>query len=203
MTTTTIQSRAHDSVRSVDVIVRDDGLVNLNIKGAYGGFGIQIRLVELLAALDAAPNSDVDVWKAGAEAAEAKLAEAEDDAVAANLTAEGYARDLEAASAKLERVRAIRNEWSKTIGRTGIVSEIDAALADPKPFELPVDKDYGASFWAKNAAGKWLEFVVCKDYSDPGSVPRTVYATRSHAIYTADGIMHWFRDHTNEKPAEA
>jgi hypothetical protein len=123
--------------------------------------------------------ADRDVWKAGAEAAEAKL----------------------------QKVRALRERCASLppggASYSVITQWLDAALADVKPFELPVDKDYGSSFWAKNRTGTWLEFVVCKDYSEPGSVPRTVYATRSHAIYTADGIMHWFRDHTNEKPADA
>jgi hypothetical protein len=170
---TQIKSSAAEGSRTVDVIMRMDGLTNLSINSEFYAVGIQVPTADLLEALGAAPKSDLDVWKAGAEAAEAAV----------------------------ERVReliAYLRERNNSIVPTMIEKALDA----PKPFELPVDKDYGSSFWAKNRTGTWIEFVVCKDYSSPGDVPRTVYATRSHAIYTADGIMHWFRDHTNEKPAE-
>jgi hypothetical protein len=218
---TQIRSCAAEGSRTVDVIVRMDGRTNLSINNGFYALGIQIPTEALLAALGAIPKSDVDVWKTGAEAAEAKSATFQtmarqlqekvdaqiehiedlvDQIKVLHVNSEKSHQEWLVLTEKLDAVRRVRDVFTPgTTGRT----LLDEALAEGKPFELPVDKDYGSIFWAKNRTGTWIEFVVCKDYSSPGDVPRTVYATRSHAIYTADGIMHWFRDHTNEKPTDA
>ncbi|MEW1813273.1 hypothetical protein AB0284_21530 [Pseudarthrobacter phenanthrenivorans] len=114
---------------------------------------INVPTADLLAALDATANTDVkhradayedatraqDELKAAREHYMAELA-----AVSANrdenakMLREVAAR-AEKAEAAIARVRDVRNEWSKTLGRSGHVVEIDGALADKPAFTLPTE----------------------------------------------------------------
>jgi hypothetical protein len=99
---------------------------------------------------------------------------------------------LEAAESRLERVRAARNEWSKTIGRTGHVAEIDEALGDVPPFNLP--SEAGVEFTARDELGMTVMF--CSVWNTSKELPDTVlYVNANNYAYTGKDVMESFKDH--------
>jgi hypothetical protein len=127
----------------------------------------------------------LDVERSAVRTAERQRDAAENDARALRAR-------LEAAESRLERVRAVRNEWSKTIGRSGHVAEIDEALGDVPPFMLP--SEGGIEFTARNELG--LPVTFCSVWNTSRELPDTVlYVNENNYVYTAKDVMESFKDH--------
>ncbi|MGN6724147.1 MAG: hypothetical protein ACTHJM_16185 [Marmoricola sp.] len=118
---TQIKSCAAEGSRTVDVIMRMDGLTNLSINHAGFNCGIQIPTAELLAALGAVPKADADA-----------------ELLKALLRGDGYKARAEAAEAKLERVRALLENADADDLKVRFYNKLQRALAEPKP-ELPTE----------------------------------------------------------------